>query len=157
MMSSCETCHLPCETLSPLPAAGVCPQAPLSFGPSQGPRPRRTPEALTAPILSGMSRPRYAALRRAPLQQDAAAGGGGRWPRRGEKMALYFLSSLYALPKKWDEPIDPMGKDYNIRVLAGSPRAKATAGSRLIARPAAHATANASSPRAARASASSRS
>ena len=48
---------------------------PLSFGPSQGPRPRRTPEALTAPILSGMSRPCYAALRRAPLQQAAAAGG----------------------------------------------------------------------------------
>jgi hypothetical protein len=44
-------------------------------GPSQGPRPRRLPEALTAPLLSGMSRPRSAAPR-------LAAHHSGRSRRR---------------------------------------------------------------------------
>jgi hypothetical protein len=77
MMSSCET-------LSPLPAAGVYSQAPLSFGPSQGPRPWRTPEALTAPILSGMSRPRYAEPR------AAAAGGRQAVAAAGRKSGFVF-------------------------------------------------------------------
>jgi hypothetical protein len=90
MMSSCETCRPPCETLSPLPAAGVCPQAPLSFGPSQGPRPRRTPEALTAPILSGMSRLCYAA--RPPVEAGSGRGGAKKW-----------LCIFYPLPVEEDE------------------------------------------------------
>jgi hypothetical protein len=57
-------------------------------GPSQGPRPQRTPAALTDPILSGMSRPRYAVLRRAvrrggvlPRRAGGAAGAmSERWP-----------------------------------------------------------------------------
>jgi hypothetical protein len=81
----------------------VIPSAPPGR-PSQGPRPWRTPEALN-PILSGISRPRYAALRlaarrcsRPPLRAGGAAlaaskqrppaEAGGR--EGGAKMPLVF-------------------------------------------------------------------
>ena len=77
--------------------------------PFQGPRPWRTPEALTDPILSGMSRPRSAARRLAacrcsrPPRRAGGAANAASTPRPpveagggsgGEKVALYFLTSF---------------------------------------------------------------
>jgi hypothetical protein len=72
---------------SPVGDAAQCPPS-FPNGPSQGPRPRSTPEALTDPILRGMSRPRYAALCRAARRcsrQPRRAGGAAstasqQWP-----------------------------------------------------------------------------